>query len=324
MAPEAPWLTWVMGRKRPVVGLARRPLTQRLLACENVRPAWCGCGIARWDQSMDLDGILSFESAVIAACIALGLPFGVVVLVQLAFLAGGWYSGVVGTVKLTRRAGQALGAAVQNLRRMRWVRVLGALAAAVLVPCAQGLLLLFCYIVGNCLSIGLTLDSGRYAQIGEEIERHGFGFLSPGVWLPLLRTDWFSGPYLLVGVVCVLGSYRQALRGRSPDAFGKFLGLPAYLLGWGGIFIGGLGLAITAVIGLLSLLFDQPMDWMVEGEVIIPWVIVFAFSVVYWAACLAGVRSSSILVDVLFRSPHAGRQTDYGFYLDEYLFWTGA
>jgi hypothetical protein len=177
------------------------------------------------------------------------------------------------------------------VRRMR----LATGVISVLVPAAQGLLLVFCYLAGNCLSILVHLDQGRWNAIAAAVRAEGFRLLEPAHLATVLRVDDVSGGYLGIGILCVLWSYRRAAAGRDAATAGLILALPAILLMAGTVAVGFVGLLAVAVMVFVALLGGDWSGFSGIAGVLVPWAITGALSLLYYQACVRATGGSGTL-----------------------------
>ena len=207
---------------------------------------------------------------------------------------------------------------------MRPAQIVAALVVSACVPIIQVSLLGLCYLVGNYLSMAF-IDHARWTELIALIDTEHFGVLRPTVLLSVLRLDWISGGYLLLGAGCLATSYRLVLQRSNPSRPGKVLAFPALILSWfagAAVVVASAVLVLLAAIMLLGWFAGPKPDWAsfvgyVRG--LLPFPIGLAACALYYAACIAGTHASAILVATW--SPSRTTRDLASFDLNDYLFW---
>lgn len=272
---------------------------------------------------MAIPEIPQFDDGVALVLKTLGVPATIIALVLLALALQGWVEGLRQVAEGVRKGGAAVSRGAGALSEMRAARAVASVVITVVVPLAQLLLLGLCYLAGNYISMGF-LDRGRWDRLVSVVGTEHLAALRPSALDGILRLDAISGAYLLIGAICLIVSYRRAIGGGSPDGPGRLLGLPAFLLGWLGLLsAAGCGALLLFILGLfgIELLGGQKPDWGSLGDdirIVLPLAAGIGLCTLYWAACMAGVRGSAVLVRAW--TPRAGA-TWRRFSLGDYLFW---
>jgi len=276
---------------------------------------------------MPIPEIPQFDDGVELLLKTVGVPATIVALVAGALAVQGWVEGLRQVAEGVRKGSGAVSRSATALAEMRTAQRTASVVTTLVVPAAQILLLGLCGLVGNYISMGFT-DRGRWDRLVTVVGAGPLTALRPSTFNGILRLDAISGTYLLIGAACLVASYRRAFTGRSTDGPGQVLGLPAFVLGWLGLLSGALcGAAFLFILGLflIELLGGQKPDWASLGDdvrIVFPLLVGLSLCALYYAACIAGVRGSAVLV----RAWSPPSRNELGppwrrFRIADYLFW---
>jgi hypothetical protein len=285
---------------------------------------------------MHLPVLPSFDQVLVTALGAAGFPAAALFLIATAFAVKSW-------ADAARQARRGITAAVygvrvtaQAVRQVSPGQRVSRITVTALVPCAQLILLAFCYVIGNFLSLLVSSLLGRHRNTPALTHVLGYPVQPGTVTVSGLHLDFISSAYLLFGIVCLGHSYRLALCKANPDPAGQLLAQPVTALGRlgsrillpvaGFIVIGvALNLGAQAVPGSRYRALPVPA---LAGAALGFCVVALVLATLYYAACIAGARASRLLVNT-WSPPSADAVVPIGQpqklplreHVKDYLFW---
>jgi hypothetical protein len=244
----------------------------------------------------------TFDGVVIEGLRALGVPSVALFLVVTAFAVKSWVDGVRQVNKGVVAVGGGIKSGWGFIRQMPKSRLAGTIIFSFLVSVVQLLLLEFCFILGNFLSVFISAVTGNTSRV-TEFSKIFHRPLQPLSILPSgLRLDAVSGAYLLFGLGCLVWSYWLALRQEPTDQAGKTLAFPATLLGLLGVRV-IIPVGIITAIGLVLNMGDHTAIPGLFSGLIRLCVILIPGAAVFYAASIGGVRASRLFVDTWLPLP---------------------
>jgi hypothetical protein len=248
------------------------------------------------------DAVPTFGGIVIEGLRALDVPSVALFLIVTAFAVKSWVDGVRQVKKGVSAVGDGITSGFGFIRQMPTPRLVGTIIFSVLASVVQLLLLEFCFILGNFLSVLISSILGHSSRATEFLGAFHRP-LKPLSILPSgLQLDAVSGAYLLFGVGCLGWSYWLALRREPTDQAGKILAFPATLLGLLGIRI-IIPVGVITAIGLVLNMGDHAAIPGLFTGLIRLCIILIPGAAIFYAASVGGVRASRLLVETWLPLP---------------------
>jgi hypothetical protein len=244
----------------------------------------------------------TFDGVVIEGLRALGVPSVALFLVVTAFAVKSWVDGVRRVKKGVVVGAYVIGSGWGFIRQMPNPRLVGTIVLSLLVSVAQLLLLEFCFILGNFISVLISAILGHSSRVTEFSEVFHRPLQSLSILPGGLRLDAVSGAYLLFGIGCLGWSYWLALRREPADQAGKILAFPATLLGLLGVRI-IIPVGVITAIGLVLNMGDHTATPGLFTGLIRLCIILIPGSAIFYAASIGGVRASRMLVETWLPLP---------------------
>jgi hypothetical protein len=242
--------------------------------------------------------IPSFDDALTNLLSLLGVSTAIVSLIAAAFALQSWLDAARQMYSGARivRSGVRRGSAV--LMRLPLARKIVAVAVTVVVPLAQLLALVLCYLGGNYTS--MAFDDARARAVLAVVKQDPWATLQPERLSQILTLDWVSGSYLVVAVIVLIRSYALASHHRGAEFFkaGAILAGPVTLLLILAASALVLCLLILLLVLVLSLVVNAPArDFLRETfPLVVPLLVGTAICGAYFLACQAAVRGSNLVV----------------------------
>jgi hypothetical protein len=230
------------------------------------------------------------------------LPAAIVVLLLLVRTLYGWYGAIDATARRGRAFGYAIRRVFARMRTMPRVAIGVSIVAFLLTLAAQGIWLVFNFLIGNVLSGALGVNRAL----------HGLNENIVPTWAQFsmsLHWDAVSAGYVLMSTAGLMRAYILAARRTPANGWGNFFAVPGYIYGFCGLFGGSLYILLN-ILGHFSH-SDRAVSWslalFIFGAGVIGSLYVFACRMVFRAPLLvlemwsdrpktyvAGTRRSSL------------------------------
>ncbi len=172
-----------------------------------------------------MDSIPSFDDLLTKTVLPqLGLPALAISVYAVAKLLQSYIDAAFAAYAGAKASGRLLLA----LTQFRAVQGVASVVVTALVPVAQVLTLVMCFLGGNYIS--LLFHEDRFSAIVEAVQAHPPDFLSADGVLRILLVDVISGTYLAFAATLVLLSYLWARNEDRLRAAGLWMALPAVII----------------------------------------------------------------------------------------------